>query len=87
MFPAIVSEALNKIYSQPVGKSLLDQIAGLSSRKKFGYTVCIMRPANLSIIDTNDGKGPQWSGGSVAKRMDETRAARQPRLRWKPGTV
>lgn len=33
-----------------------------------------MRPANLSIADKNDGKGPQWSGGSVAKRGDEAAA-------------
>jgi hypothetical protein len=71
MFPSIVREALNRIASKPVGKSLLDQIAGLGGKKKFGYTVAIMRPAGLAIVDKNDGQGPQWSGGSLAKRMNE----------------
>lgn len=73
MFPGIVSEALNTIYSKPVGKKLMDEIVGLASKKKFGYTVCIMRPANLSFGDY-DGKGPNWSSGSIAKRADETSA-------------
>jgi hypothetical protein len=74
MFPGIVAEALGKINSKPVGKKLLAGIAGLSSRAKFGYTVCIMRPSGLGIEDKNDGKGPQWNSGSVAKRGNETDA-------------
>jgi Effector protein len=72
MFPAIVKEALNKIASKPVGRSLLEDIAALANKKKFGYTVAIMRPGGLSIV--NNGQGPQWSSGSVAKRSNENDA-------------
>jgi hypothetical protein len=74
LFPAIVNEALKNINSKPTGKELLKQIVALNHKKKFGYTVCIMRPSNLSIVNKNDGKGPQWSAGSVAKRANETNA-------------
>jgi hypothetical protein len=71
MFPGIVNEALAKISSKPVGKTLIDGIVSQAGKKKYGYTVCIMRPADMSIVDKNDGKGPQWSAGSVCKRGDE----------------
>ncbi len=91
MFPGIVAEALNKIYSKPVGKALLDQIAQQAGKKKFGYTVCIMRPAGLSLQDKNDGKGPQWSGGSIAKRGDEANACNGTgtvtQLIWNPNSM
>lgn len=75
MFPGLVTESLNMIYSKPVGKALLDQIAAEAAKKKYGYTICIMRPKDLSIEDKDDGKGPQWSGGSVAKRDNELTAS------------
>jgi len=75
MFPTLVTEALAIIDSKPVGKKLLSQIVALKGRAKFGYTVCIMRPANLSLIDTGDGTGPQWSGGSLAVRVSEANAS------------
>lgn len=91
MFPGIVSENLNMIYSKPVGQALLDQIAAQAAKKKFGYTICIMRPANLAIIDKNDGSGPQWSGGSIAKRMDEANscngAGSVTALTWNPNSM
>ena len=71
MFPGIVNEALAKIASKPVGKALIDGIVGQAAKKKYGYTVCVMRPAGLGVVDKNDGKGPQWSAGSVCKRGDE----------------
>ena len=74
LFPGIVKEALNKINSKPTGKELLKQIVALNNKKKFGYTVCIMRPSDLSIVNKNDGKGPQWNAGSVAKRANEANA-------------
>lgn len=73
-FPQLVKEALAKINSEPVGKKLLSEIVTLQGRKKFGYTVCIMRPGGLSIQDKGNGKGPQWSSGSVAKRSSEADA-------------
>ena len=73
MFPSLVSESLNRIASQPLGRSLLDQIVAQAAKKEFGYTVCIMRPAGLSI-NVRDGNAPQWSGSSRAVRGNETRA-------------
>ncbi|HEX4949460.1 MAG TPA: M91 family zinc metallopeptidase [Blastocatellia bacterium] len=91
MFPGLVAEALNTIYSKPVGKKLLDQIAAQGAKKKFGYTICIMRPANLSLEDKNDGKGPQWSGGSIAKRENEVNASNGTgsvtALTWNPNSM
>lgn len=75
IFPILVAEALAKIDSKPVGKQLLSEIVALSSRAKFGYTVCIMRPANLSVVEPNDGRGPQWNAGSLAKRASEADAS------------
>lgn len=65
LFPSIVKEALNKIYSKPVGQALLDQLLAGVAKKKFGYTVAIMRPAKMQIVDQ------KWQGGSMAKRIDE----------------
>jgi len=70
-FPTIVKEALAKINSKPVGRTLLEEIVNLRDRAKFGYTVCIMRPNGLAVEEKNDGKGPQWNSGSVAKRANE----------------
>lgn len=70
-FPTTVKMALAQISSQAVGQALLNQITALVAKQKWGYTVCIMRPGNLAINDVNDGKGPQWNGGSVAKRAHE----------------
>jgi hypothetical protein len=53
MFPSLVKEALQKIASRPMGHKLLNNIAALSGRAKFGYTVCIRRPANMSIVNGN----------------------------------
>ena len=57
VFPTLVKEALNAIYSKPVGRSLLDQIAALAGKKKYGYTVVIMRPKDLRIVQSNAGLG------------------------------
>ena len=73
-FVAIVGEALQKINANTVGAKLLTQIGALSNKAQFGYTICVMRPAGLAMVDKNDGKGPQWSGGSVAKRANEADA-------------
>ena len=70
-FPQLVKDALAAINSKPVGKQLLSGIVALKNKQKFGYTVCIMRPGGLAVVDKNDGKGPQWSSGSVAKRSHE----------------
>ena len=70
-FPQLVKDALKSINSKPVGKQLLSEIVALKNKKKFGYTVCIMRPGGLSVVDKNNGEGPQWSSGSVAKRSNE----------------
>ncbi len=67
-YPTIVAESLNIIYSKPVGKKLLDQIVAEVGKKQFGYTVCIMRPASMLVVDS------KWQGGSVAKRGNETNA-------------
>lgn len=74
MFPQLVKDALASINSKPAGKTLLSEIVKLKGKKKFGYTVCIMRPGGLSIADKNNGKGPQWSSGSIAKRSNEADA-------------
>jgi hypothetical protein len=67
-FPAIVDEALRMIASKPVGKQLLENIAGLSGRAKFGYTVCISRPSDMRIINGN------WCMANRAVRGDEAKA-------------
>ena len=74
MFPTLVFEALDKIASKPTGKKLLNGIKKYEARKLFGYTVCIMRPANLSYKDVGDGTGPKWSSGSVCLRISEANA-------------
>lgn len=73
-FPQLVKDALKTIDSKPVGKELLSEIVKLSGKKQFGYTVCIMRPADLSFADKNDGRGAQWSSGSIAVRIREDKA-------------
>jgi hypothetical protein len=67
-YPTIVLEALNKIYSKPVGKALLDQIVAGVAKKQFGFTVCIMRPGKMEVVDH------KWQGGSIAKRGNEANA-------------
>ncbi len=75
MFPGLVKEALSTIASKPVGQALLNDIVALQGRAKFGFTVCIMRPALLAIEDKHDDRGPQWNCGSVAKRASEADAS------------
>jgi hypothetical protein len=72
MFPGIVNEALRTIHSRPKGRALLDGIVANAGKKKFGYTVCIMRPSGLAFV--NDGSGPHWSSGSICKRTNEISA-------------
>lgn len=70
MFPAMVKEALNKIYSKPVGKSLLDNIMAQGA-PKFGYKVCIMRP-DMTVREL---KGVVMvGGGNLAVRGNESDA-------------
>ena len=72
MFPGLVNEALLTINSRPRGRALLDGIVANASKMKFGFTICIMRPSGLSVV--NDGNGPQWSSGSICKRTNEMKA-------------
>jgi hypothetical protein len=65
MFPAIVKDALRKIASKPVGNKLLNGIVNYQSRSRFGYTVCIRRPANMTIANGT------WCGTNKAVRASE----------------
>jgi hypothetical protein len=47
LFVGLVTDALDKINSKPVGKALLDTIAAEVGKAKFGYTVCIMPKASI----------------------------------------
>lgn len=70
MYIAMVNEALDKIYSKPVGKSLIDQIIA-NGQAKFGYKVCIQRP-EMKVIEV---KGQKMCGaGNLAIRVNETSA-------------
>lgn len=73
-FPTLALEALAKINSKPVGKIMLEQIVAREHKKKFGYTVCIMRPAGLGIVDDKQTDQKKWNGGSMAKRINENDA-------------
>ena len=67
MFPTMVKESLNKIYSKPVGKALLDRIMA-EGQAKFGYKVCIMRPdMSVKVVKGMTMVG----GGKLAKRGNE----------------
>lgn len=75
VYPTLVLGALNTIYAQRTGKRLLDRIVSHANKKKFGYTVCIMRPDKLAMVKPTDGGGgPRWSAGNLAKRMNESDA-------------
>ena len=65
MFPAIVNDALQKIASKPVGNKLLNGIVNYQGRSRFGYTVCIRRPANMTMANGT------WCGTNKAVRANE----------------
>lgn len=70
MYVAMVKEALNKIYSKPVGKLLIDNIVA-NGVAQFGYKVCIQRP-NMEVVDVN---GMKFMGaGNLAVRGHELNA-------------
>lgn len=70
MYVAMVNEALDKIYSKPVGKRLIDGITN-SGEAKFGYKVCIQRP-DMRVMELNGEK--MVGAGNLAVRVNEEKA-------------
>ena len=70
MYVTMVNEALDKIYSKPVGKLLIDSIIE-NGQAQFGYKVCIKRPdMGVTVI-----RGEKVIGsGNTAIRINELNA-------------
>lgn len=75
LFVDLVLEALDKINSKPVGRSLLANIVAEIGKVKWGYTVCIMPKPS---IKRSLGPLIRWrvyEGGSVTKAASDQNAA------------
>jgi len=89
-FVGLVQAALNKIYSKPVGKNLIDAIVADAGKRKFGYTVCIMPKASRKnsfgplIRWRTYEKGSVTRVGSEQAASDGTGAVSS--IQWDPET-
>lgn len=64
-FALTVQEQLTLIQSKPVGRQLFNNIAAEIGKKKFGYTVCIMRASSQIVMSNEPAK--RWCAGNVTK--------------------
>lgn len=88
-FAFLVEEALNTIYSKPVGRRMIDDIVA-KGKSQFGYKVCIMRP--LMVAGPNEKTGKKdWKGGSRAVRVSEENACNETgtvtMIEWNPNVI
>lgn len=89
-FPTLTKDALDRIASRPLGKSLLHSIHKRAHKKKFGYTVCIQKPSGAHGTTDDQGKVVN-SWNNIAIRVSEENAVNgvgtPTAIKWNPNLI